>query len=73
MNRIRPADHAPPLAAETGQPHTDPAGGCDPFPSLGQIGLLIIATATQNLALTGRPTARGRDRQTQGATAPRSQ
>ncbi|MFF1712042.1 hypothetical protein [Streptomyces sp. NPDC058268] len=72
MNRTQPAGHAPPLAAATGRPHTDTAGGCDSFPSLGQIGLLIIATATQNLALIGRPTARGRDRQTQDATAPRS-
>lgn len=72
MNRTQPAGHAPALAAEAEHPHTDTAGGCDSFPSLGEIGLLIIATATQNLALTGRPTAQGRGRQAQDATAPRS-
>lgn len=38
-------------------------GGCGPFPSLGEIGLLIVATATRNLALTGRRTAELRSRQ----------
>ncbi|MEV2250605.1 hypothetical protein AB0I94_08525 [Streptomyces sp. NPDC050147] len=50
-------------------------GGCGPFTSLGEIGLLIVTTAVQNLALTGRRTAELRSRQARNAreaTAPRS-
>lgn len=52
-------------------------GGCGPFTSLGEIGLLIVTTAVRNLALTGRRTAELRSRQGQArhaqeATAPRS-
>lgn len=50
----------------------DTDGGCGPFPSLGEIQLLIVATATQNLALTGRRTTERRSRHAAGATAPRS-
>lgn len=55
--------------------------GAGPFPSVGEIGLLIVATATRDLALTGRRTAEHRSRQArqarqarqeQVATAPRS-
>ncbi|MEU5952210.1 hypothetical protein [Streptomyces sp. NPDC047525] len=52
--------------------HADAAGGYGHFPSLGEIGLLIVATAAQNLALTGWRTADGRNRQAEDVTAPRS-
>ncbi|MGW7069796.1 hypothetical protein ACWGII_00405 [Streptomyces sp. NPDC054855] len=42
---------------------TDIAVGCGPCPSLGEIGLLIVTTASLNLALTGRRTAELRSRQ----------
>lgn len=50
----------------------DTAVGCGPFPSVGEIGLLIVATAAQNLALTGRRTAERRSRNASVATAPGS-
>ncbi|WP_202121022.1 hypothetical protein [Streptomyces sp. BA2] len=43
----------------------------NPLPSLGEIGLRIVATATRNLALTGRRTAEVRSRQAEDAIAPR--
>lgn len=64
-------------SAESAEPmnpgrRADTAVGCGPFPSLGEIGLLIVATAAQNLALTGRRTAERRGRYATAATAPGS-
>lgn len=52
--------------------HVDTAGHCGLFPSLGEIGLQIVATATRNLALTGLRTARGSRPQGEDAPVPRS-
>lgn len=72
MNPKNPTDSA--KSAEPMNPgwRADGAVGCGPFPSLGEIGLLIVATAAQNLALTGRRTAERRGRYATAATAPGS-
>ncbi|MFD0554904.1 hypothetical protein ACFQ0X_41380 [Streptomyces rectiviolaceus] len=65
-----PGHLAEPLGARVGDPRADAAGSCGTFPSLGEIGLLIAATAARNLVLTGRRTAeRHRGRHANGAAA----
>lgn len=68
-NPANPTDSAEPM--NSGR-RADTAADCGPFPSLGEIGLLIVATAAQNLALTGRRTAERRGPYAAVATAPGS-
>ncbi|MFC8129727.1 hypothetical protein [Streptomyces sp. NPDC057302] len=71
MNQPRHTDSGV-LGVRVTDPHAGAAVGCDPFPSLGEIGLLIVATAAQNLTLTRQRTAKGRGGQANDVTDPRS-
>ncbi|MGW5731770.1 MULTISPECIES: hypothetical protein [Streptomyces] len=72
MNQPRHTDGRPLLAVQAEDGPTDPTHAYGAFPSLGEIGRLIVSTATQNLAHTGLRTAEERRPQARDATAPRS-